>query len=204
MTSLKDYKRRDNYGTWERHGKGSGQPEAQPSLRPSSKCKESFGVCLTGVYHVGQLGEESLWRTAAECRAYLSSYVQPLQEQVTFRFLQIKTGSASVTPGHKVPLIKSLWLGLGTVATLAGHSGEGQLGRTPVSPQFVALHTADKEQLGRFGRLGPAQVSAERWLACEDLSPWVLIGTRVLLPQPSTCQPLQKFLCGHVIRQAAS
>ncbi|XP_075578229.1 SUN domain-containing protein 3 [Pelecanus crispus] len=88
-----------------------------------------------GVYRVGQLGEKSLWRTAAVCWAYVSSSIQPLQQQVTPRFLQIKTG---------------------TVATLAGHSGEGQVDRTPVSLQLVALHAADKEQWPAGDEFGEA------------------------------------------------
>ena len=95
---------------------------------------------------MGQLGEESLWTIAAVRRACISCYVQPLQQQVTFRFLQLKAGSASITPGQKVPLLKSLCLGLATGATLAGQPGEGQLDPTPGSPQLVALHAADKEQ----------------------------------------------------------
>ena len=95
---------------------------------------------------MGQLGEESLWTIAAVRRACISRYIQPLQQQVTFRFLPLKAGSASGTPGQKVPLLKSLCLGLATGATLAGQSGEGQLDPTPLSPQFVALHAALKEQ----------------------------------------------------------
>lgn len=50
-------------------------------------------MCLTGVHHMGLLGEEGLWRAAAGCQAFVSSYVRHLQQQVTFRFLQIETGS---------------------------------------------------------------------------------------------------------------
>ncbi|XP_061297174.1 SUN domain-containing protein 3-like [Pezoporus flaviventris] len=53
-------------------------------VRPSSKCKESFGVCLTGVHHVGLLGEEGLWRAAAGCQAFISSYIRHPQQQECF------------------------------------------------------------------------------------------------------------------------
>ncbi|XP_059690698.1 LOW QUALITY PROTEIN: SUN domain-containing protein 2-like [Gavia stellata] len=61
--------------------RGAGSPRHNPAL-DRVLCKESFGVWLTGVYPVGQLGEESLWRTAAGWWAYISSHIQPLQQQV--------------------------------------------------------------------------------------------------------------------------
>lgn len=98
--------------------RGVGSPKHNPAL-DQVLSKESFGVCLTGVYYMGQLGKESLRRTAAVGQAYVSSYVQPLQQQVTFWFLEIKAGSTSITPGPKAPLTRSLWLGLGVASALA-------------------------------------------------------------------------------------
>lgn len=69
-----------------------------------------------------------------------------LQQQVTLRFLQTKTGSTSITPGHKVLLIRSLWLGLGTAATWQVMQVKVNWSQHQLSPQFIALHTTDKEQ----------------------------------------------------------
>ncbi|XP_050770326.1 LOW QUALITY PROTEIN: SUN domain-containing protein 3-like [Gymnogyps californianus] len=58
--------------------RGAGSPRHNPAF-DQSKCKESFGVCLTGVYHVGQLGEESLWRIAALGEALSKTLTLPEQ-----------------------------------------------------------------------------------------------------------------------------
>lgn len=65
---------------------------------------------------------------------------------MTLRFLQTKTGSTSITPGHKVLLIQSLWLGLGTAATWQVMQVKVNWSQHQLSPQFIALHTTDKEQ----------------------------------------------------------
>ncbi|XP_057262455.1 LOW QUALITY PROTEIN: uncharacterized protein LOC130597708 [Pezoporus wallicus] len=68
---------------WHLGEPGKGEPRRNPALDQVLSVR-SFGVCLTGVHHVGLLGEEGLWRAAAGCQAFISSYIRHPQQQECF------------------------------------------------------------------------------------------------------------------------
>ncbi|XP_075578233.1 SUN domain-containing protein 3-like [Pelecanus crispus] len=104
------------------------------------------------------------------CRSLAQSCIALCKVGLPFDQNQEDTHASSVgsgfdlrSPDRKTKALKMVTVALlvsllsfGTVATLAGHSGEGQVDRTPVSLQLVALHAADKEQWPAGDEFGEA------------------------------------------------